>query len=62
MGFYFSRKSARPRGPPQSCEAHKFLKMQEFLMKFLQKQGIHTVANANMRVYPIINKYINKEI
>ena len=30
-------------------------------MKYLQQQGIHTVANINMRVYPIINKYITKK-
>lgn len=56
----FQENLPEPRGPPQSFEAHKFLKMHDFF-KFLQMQGVHTVTNANMRVYPIINKYINKQ-
>jgi len=30
-----------------------------FCFKFLQQQGMHTIVNANTRVYPTINKHIN---
>ena len=30
-----------------------------YCFKFLQQQGMHTIVNANTRVYPTINKHIN---